>query len=102
MTETEATLRSICRFIDLPWDAAMLRYYERSEERLQELDHDLPTPDGRGTVPVKERRAMHGLTSKPPQGNRAGRWRQEMSSEERRRFEKIAGSTLASLGYEID
>jgi hypothetical protein len=34
--DPERTLREICGFIDLPFDARMLTYYERSGERLEE------------------------------------------------------------------
>ena len=40
--DTEPVLRSVCEFIELPWDDALLSYHERSAERLQEMARALP------------------------------------------------------------
>jgi hypothetical protein len=94
--DSEATLRKICAFIDLPWDPLMLQYYTTAEERLAEL----VTADGRRQLCVEERRAKHAWTSQPPESSRIGRWRTEMSASDRREFEAIAGEMLAELGYD--
>src|SRR4029078_12863316 len=36
--DTEPELRRIAEFLELPWDDAMLHYYERAEERLAAAD----------------------------------------------------------------
>jgi hypothetical protein len=35
----------------------------------------------------------------PPRGNRIGRWKTELTEEEVRRFEAVAGGWLDRLGY---
>ena len=40
--DTEPTLRRICEFYELDWHDALLDYYERSGDRLQEMARALP------------------------------------------------------------
>jgi Sulfotransferase family len=83
--DSEATLRKICAFIDLPWDPLMLHYYHTAKDRLAES--------------VTHGRRKHAWTTKPPEASRIGRWRTEMSASDRQAFERIAGEMLAQLGY---
>ena len=68
VTDTEATLRRVCEHVELEFDPAMLRYYERAEERLQEMAGALPAKKGRPEREAGERIAAHALTMKPPAG----------------------------------
>jgi Sulfotransferase family len=99
--EPEATLRSVAEFIDLPWDPVMLSYHQRSEERLAELDRDIPAWGRKLPRSAESRMALHQQTTKPPDPARIDRWREELSAEELRAFEDEAGETLAELGYEL-
>lgn len=99
--ESEATLKRVCNFIDLPWDAAMLSYHVRSAQRLSELNRDLRGPTGETIVSAQERLAIHALVTKPPQVNRVERWRAEMASSDRKCYESIAAPILRDLGYEV-
>ena len=45
--DTEGDLRRVCEYIELDFDPVMLRYYERAEERLQEMAGALPAKKGR-------------------------------------------------------
>lgn len=101
VSNTEATLRKISDFVDLPWDPSMLAYYDTAEERMSEIYQDIMAPRGEGVVRGEKRRAIHSLTSKPPQRDRIGRWRQEMTAIDRERFEEIAGKTLRELDYDV-
>jgi Sulfotransferase family len=92
----EPVLRSLCTFLELPYSSEMLAYHRRAHERLAELKG---WPD-RGAS-ASEFEVMHALTRKPPQTSRIGRWRTEMSREEVRSFEAIAGETLQSAGYAL-
>ena len=94
--DSEATLRQICAFIDLPWHPCMLQYYNRAEERLAEL----VTVDGIRAVHIEQRRAKHALTTRAPEASRIGRWRTAMSKSDQQEFERIAGEMLAELGYD--
>lgn len=88
--ETEATLRKICAFIDLPWDPAMLNYHLTAKQRMAEKNKQPSTMT-----------SIHALTSLQPQPNRVGSWKTEMSNADRVCFERIAGKTLRELGYEL-
>jgi Sulfotransferase family len=102
VTEPEATLREVCEFIELDYDPAMLAYHERAEERLEEMDRDLPEEDGKAERPAEHRLAGHELTAEPPRTDRIGRWRREMSPEDVAAFDEIAGDLLRDLGYEVE
>jgi hypothetical protein len=41
------------------------------------------------------------MTTRPPDPERLGRWRTEMTPAERLSFERVAGDTLRELGYEV-
>lgn len=98
--DTEPTLRRIGDFIELPWHAAMLSYYDRSPERLAEMKRALPA-DGRSTeLDVERRMATHAMTARPPDADRVSRWKRQMDHTEREAFERVAGTTLTDLGYE--
>ena len=99
--DTEGTLRRICEFIDLPYDEAMLRYHERAEERLREKARDLDRGPEKEPQPAEARMASHALATEPPDPERVGRWRTEMSAEDRAVYEELAGDLLADLGYEV-
>jgi hypothetical protein len=100
VSEPERTLRVICDFLELPWDDQMLRYHEHAEERLRELDRDLPGQGRMLTRPAHRRLALHTRTTEPPTTSRIGRWRTEMSPADRAAFNAEAGELLRALGYE--
>jgi hypothetical protein len=95
-----ATLRRVCGFIDLAYDPAMLEYHRRAERRMGETARDFERRGG-PPIPAEQRARQHERVSQPPQRERAGRWRSEMSGDDRAAFEEIAGELLAELGYEV-
>jgi hypothetical protein len=97
--ETEPTLRRVCEFIDLGFDAAMLDYHVNAEQRLREMAGDLPARRGKALRPGSERLAAHALATERPRPERIGAWRDEMSAEDAAAFEEAAGALLADLGY---
>jgi len=101
IADTETELRRVSDFLELPWDAAVLDYHERAEERLKEKARDLPRKASRGDQPAAARMASHAMARKPPDPKRIGRWRTEMSREDRAAYESVAGDLLAELGYEV-
>ena len=98
--EPEATLRQVCDFIDLEWDPALLEYHRRSEERLAELDRDIPAWGKKLPRSAESRMALHTQTTKPLDPARIDRWRDELSAEDVATFELVAGDLLSELGYE--
>jgi hypothetical protein len=81
--EPEATLRDLCEFIDVSFDEAMLRYYDR--------------PDILSRFGI--RASAHQNVHRAPTANIRD-WREEMSREDVALFEAIAGDLLSELGYE--
>ena len=75
----------------------MLAYHRGAEERMNEVIRDFH-PMGGGTITAEERKRQHELVSSPPSSSRVGRWRTEMSAEDRQAFEGVAGDLLAELG----
>lgn len=99
--DTKSSLKTICRFLDLPWDECMLHYYERSERRLAEIDRAVKDQKGNTIVSARERLAMHSLVKRTPQSDRVGCWRREMTAAQRHSFEQIAAPLLEEFGYEV-
>jgi Sulfotransferase family len=97
--EPEATLRRICAYLDLPYRATMLDYHRFAADRHAELKSPIgpPTDTHRD---VEAYRDIFHRTRQPPDPSRIGRWRAEMTEEERRTYEGIAGALLRELDYE--
>jgi Sulfotransferase family len=99
VAETEAALRRVCALAELRFDEAMLRYHERSAERLAEIERDLPARRGRPELRAEPRVAAHARAGEPPAPERIGAWRDEMAPEDVAAFEAEAGDLLDALGY---
>ena len=82
VAEPESELRTLCRFLELDWDDAMLRYPEKAAEVITATRF----PD-----------AHQRLLPPPTPGLRD--WRRDMARQDVVRFEAIAGSVLDELGY---
>lgn len=100
VADPEPTLRRVCEFVDLRWDPAMLEYHRGATERMAEVTRDFDRGDG-PAIPAAVRASRHTRVAEPPQQDRAGRWRTEMSQADREAFEAIAGGLLSDLGYEV-
>ena len=98
--DPEPVLRRVCAEIDLPYDPVMLDYHRGAEGRLAETVREFSRGEG-PSITAEQRAAQHANVSKPPQRERAGRWRRDMDPEQRRAFEVVAGDLLADLGYEV-
>ena len=96
--DPQPVLERVCARIGLDFDPAMLDYHRGAEERMAETVRDMER--GEGAVTAEQRAEQHKNVSKPPQRDRAGRWRKDMSPEQQAAFEGIAGDLLADLGYE--
>src|SRR6266576_845787 len=86
VADPEPQLRRIVDFVALPWDGEMLSYHRGAEARMETAMRDFH-PMGGGTITAEERRRQHELVSSPPSSTRVGRWRTEMSAEDRKAFE---------------
>ncbi|MGA9798326.1 MAG: sulfotransferase [Terriglobales bacterium] len=94
-----AVLRSICSFIKLDFDVAMLRYWERSAERLRE-HRSRVTIGNRVLVTHEQRMFQQRLTLEAPEVRRIFDWKNKMTLAERAQFLRVAGDLLQELGYE--
>ena len=99
--DTESTLRRVAELVELPWDPAMLTYYERAPERLAEMARDLPATEKKLSRSGDERMRAHALAAEPPTADRIATWKERMSDDDRVAFESVAGDLLAELGYEV-
>ncbi len=99
ITNTTKVLQDICAFINLPYHSQMEDYYKSAESRLNELN-DFYKLDGTCISTREQRLYIHSLTSHPPDKSRIGRWKREMSNEDRNKYEAIAGAMLRDLGYD--
>jgi sulfotransferase family protein len=97
---TRETLRSICMFIDLDYDDAMLSYYTRTPARLEE-HKGRSRPDGTPLLTRRQRFRQQERTTMPPDPACVFAWKSAMSLEEKDRFRSVAGPLLGDLGYEV-
>ncbi len=102
LSQPRAVLERICTFVGLAYDGAMENYHLAAGERLRTEMHDQHDARGALVATKAQREAIFSKTSLPPDPERAGRWRKEMSAEERERFESVAGDLLRELGYDTD
>lgn len=98
--EPEATLRRICEFVELPWDAGMLTYHERAAERLEEMAGELRAVGAHRSQEAGYRVENHAPTTQPPDPSKLDKWKREMPAEDVASYEEVAGELLAELGYE--
>ncbi|MEA2254781.1 MAG: hypothetical protein QOG35_826, partial [Solirubrobacteraceae bacterium] len=95
--EPEQALREVCEFVELEFDASMLRAHEFARRRLDQLPEKRPL---RGGIDTKaERLARHANVMRPPDPALAHRWRKLLTSDDVARFEARAGGLLTDLGY---
>jgi Sulfotransferase family len=99
VTFPEATLESICCFLELSFDPLMLTYHTRAPARLEEHEarHDA---DGRLMVAKAQRLDNQRYVTEPSRLDRIGRWKKEMRESEVLRFDAVAGEWLDRLGYD--
>lgn len=98
--DTRKALNSICTFIDLDYDDAMLSYYRRTPARLEE-HKGRSRPDGTALLTHDQRVRQQKRTTLPPDPACVFAWKSAMSLEEKDRFRAVAGHLLSDLGYEV-
>ncbi len=98
--QPEQTMRRVLDFVDLPFDAAVLRHHERAADRLAELG-ELYEADGQLYATQEAHRCIHRRTLEPPNNHQVGRFRRDLNAAEIAVFEGVAGPMLDSLGYRL-
>ncbi len=81
--EPERVLVELCAFVELPYDARMLRYHEQADRLVPSLSHN----------------EHHQNLHRPPTVGLRD-WRSQMSPADAAVFESLAGDLLDELGYE--
>jgi len=94
-----AALRKICEFIELEYDAQMLRYHVHAQQRLEEHTTRISN-SGEVLVTQEYRLAQQRLVMSAPDASRVFGWKTALGAPERAAFEREAGALLAVLGYE--
>jgi len=94
------TLERICVFAGLNYEDSMLTYYTRAPERLGEHKGRL-RKDGTPFLTREQRLHQQVRTTEPPDPACVFAWKQQMSTDERVRFQRVAGDLLKDLGYEV-
>jgi hypothetical protein len=98
VSDPELNLRRISAAIDLSFDSAMLRHHERAASRIAELG-EIRHSDGRILATRDDHQQLHRRTFLPPNTERIGRWRDELTPSEVIIFEAVAKSLLVEFGY---
>lgn len=82
LDDTEKHIREICAFLGEEFYPPMLDYHKDSSAR----------------VPTQE---IHARVAAPVNKQRSGRWKKDLTGDQVRIFEAVAGDLLAKLGYEV-
>lgn len=96
--DPEPALRRICSFIELDFDAAMLRYWQRAPERLTEHAARV-RENGEVMLSAEQRRSQQSHVLQPPDAGRIGTWKSTLTRVEKLRFRLVAGGLVRALGY---
>jgi Sulfotransferase family len=83
LADPEHILRSLCAFMELPYDSAMLTYHRQADRILETTSH---------------REHHESLRLPPTRGLRD--WRTQMNDRSLALFEALAGDLLDQVGYE--
>ncbi len=98
VSNPRVALQPLLDRLDLPFDAAMLRYHERASERLAELG-ELFDATGAVYATREAHQSIHRRALQPVSTEPVGRYARDLSSTEIAAFERIAGPMLRNLGY---
>jgi len=83
--DPEKTLRAVCTFLDLPYDDAMLRYYQDAHAAYGEYHSQI-----------------HARLHQPPSPDRIDAWRRNLSQDAVALVEAICMPVMAEVGYTPD
>ena len=93
----EDVLRTVCSFIELPYDARMLAYHESAIDIFKEMGN---WNFANWTASETDIRTIHQKISEPPDPARIDSWKEDLSDSEIDRFNDVASQTLKELGYQ--
>lgn len=97
--DTEQQLRLVCAHLDIPFDSAMLSYFQAAPTRLTE-HHARYRKDGALVVSRQRRLVQQQWVTQPPSPERIGSWKTQLSDHDLAQFLSTAGPLLDDLGYQ--
>jgi hypothetical protein len=97
---TKETLEHVCAHTALAYEGNMLDYYRRAPERLKEHKGRVRS-DNTPLLTQEQRFQQQQRATQPPDPACVFAWKQTMDTDERRRFQLVAGDLLKELGYEV-
>ena len=97
---TRETLGQVCAHVRLNYEEGMLNYYKQATERLKE-HKGRSLPDGSPVITQEQRFEQQQRTTQPLDPTCVFAWKRTMNTEERKRFQLVAGDLLKELGYEV-
>jgi hypothetical protein len=97
--DPESVLRPVCAFLALEFEPGMLEYGAQGATRIASLQTRVGA-DGKVVATREERAGIHANLVRPPLAERVRSWEGELSADEVRRIEGVAGPLMRELGYE--
>jgi sulfotransferase family protein len=94
------TLERVCAHVALTYEEAMLTYYKQAPERLKE-HKGRSLHDGTPWLTHEQRFEQQQRTTQPPDPTCIFAWKRTMDTDERKKFQLVAGDLLKELGYEV-
>ena len=79
----------------------MLSYHTHAADRLGEMAGALRAEGGHAEQQAGYRIDNHAATTRPPDPSKLDKWRTEMAPADVAAYERVAGSMLTELGYEL-
>lgn len=96
VSQPEPVLKSICRFLNLPFEAQMLEYDQQVKKDLKQQEALL------GDTVKQHLSLLHeGLTQKP-NTDKVGHWRTGLSEKEYNMVWSVCGKTASDIGYKAE
>jgi hypothetical protein len=99
VSDPEATLRTLCAGLALEFDPAMLSHHE-TERRW--WDSEVQQADITQPLTGQNHKTNRNWQINQPIKSETGRWRQNLTDEQKAQFKELAGDLLVRVGYEAD
>ncbi|MDD5260762.1 MAG: sulfotransferase [Methylacidiphilales bacterium] len=91
VTDPEGTLKTVCAFLDLAWDARMLEYHVSAAQRLTEHEAHYDS-EGRILATRNQRFANHSSAIRPPEPEKLDEWKTLLSEDEQKIVNELMGA----------
>lgn len=96
VSQPEPVLKSICSFLDLPFETQMLEYDQQVKKDLQEQDASL------GTTVKQHLSLLHEDLTQKPHTDKVGHWKTGLTEKDSDMVWSICGKIASDIGYKDD